>query len=116
MIEEYIKKYIELCLMLDEYNKLGVKRHNKAMKELSKLYYQLNEDKKMAEEILDKLLNFEDERIKATAAAHCLGLNINLSKAEKTLKNISQKSKEPLARFNAEMTLTTWKEQGYLKF
>jgi hypothetical protein len=116
MKEEFIKKYVKLCSMLDDYNKLGVKRHNRAMNELSKLYYQLNDDKVMAEEILITLLDFEDERIKATAAAHCLGLSINLAKAEKTLKNISQKSKEPLARFSAEMILKTWKEQGYLKF
>jgi len=116
MKEEFIEKYVKLCSKLDDYTEMGVKRHNRAMKELSKLYYLLSEDKHMAEEILIILLDFDDERIKITAATHCLGLNINLTMAEKTLNNISHKSNVPLSRFNAEMILKTWKEQGYLKF
>jgi hypothetical protein len=57
-----------------------------------------------------------DERVRATAAAHSLGLNVNLTKAQKVLKEIMQNSPEPLSRFNAEMTLKVWKEQGYLNF
>jgi len=116
MVEVYLEKYVDLCLQLDEYTKAGVKRHNNAMRKLSALFSEVASDKKLAEELFSKLMMLDDERIKATAAAHCLGLNLNLKKAEETLKNIAKNSKEPLARFNAEMTLEVWKEQGYLTF
>ncbi len=86
------------------------------MKELAKLFYEISNNQEMAAELYNELMDFDDERVRSIAAAHSLGMNINLTKAQKTLKDISQKSIEPLARFNAEMTLTTWKEQGYLKF
>ncbi len=115
-MREYVKKYVELCSMLGEYTKAGVKKHNKAMKELAKLFYEISSDKKMAEELYNELMDFDDECIRATAAAHSIGMNVNLTKAQKTLRDISRNSNEPLARFSAEMTLKTWKEQGYLKF
>ena len=86
------------------------------MKELAKLFYEINSNQEMAEELFNELMDFDDERVKSIAAAHSLGMNINLTKAQKTLKDISKKSNEPLSRFNAEMTLQTWKKQGYLKF
>lgn len=116
MIDEYIKKYIELCFELDDYSKEGVKKHNKAMKKLAKLFRQLEDDKELATVVYDSLMNHGDQRVRATAAAHSLGLNVNLTKAQKVLKEIMQNSPEPLSRFNAEMTLQVWKEQGYLNF
>jgi hypothetical protein len=116
MIDEYMRKYVELCSDLDIYTKEGVKKHNKAMKKLAKLFHQLEDDKKLAAEVYDSLMIHVDERVRATAAAHSLGLNVNLTKAQKVLKEIMQNSPEPLSRFNAEMTLKVWKEQGYLNF
>lgn len=116
MIENYKKRYLELCSLLDDYSKTGVKKHNKAMKELAKLFNEVNNNQGIAERLYSELMDFEDERVKSISAAHSLGMNINLIKAQDTLKYISQKSNEPLSRFNAEMTLKTWKEQGNLKF
>jgi septation ring formation regulator EzrA len=116
MIEKYKERYMELCSLLDEYSKTGVKKHNKAMKELAKLFSEVSNNQEIAEKLYSELMDSDDERVKSIAAAHSLGMNINLTKAQKTLKEISQKSNEPLSRFNAEMTLKTWKEQGYLKF
>ncbi len=116
MINEYMKKYIELCSELDDYSKEGVKKHNKAMKKLAKLFHKLEDDKKLAAEVYDNLMIHGDERVRATAAAHSLGLNVNLTKAQKVLKEIMRNSPEPLSRFNAEMTLKVWKEQGCLNF
>ena len=114
--DEYIKKYIELCSELDDYSKEGVKKHNKAMRRLAKLFHQLENDKELATVVYESLMNHSNQRVRLTAAAHSLGLNVNLSLAEKVLKEISFNSHEPLSRFNAEMTLQVWKEQGYLNF
>jgi hypothetical protein len=114
--DDYKKKYVELCMELDDYSKEGVKKHNKAMKILATLFHQLENDKKVAEVLFEQLMAFDDERVKAVAAAHSLGLNINLNKAQKTLKDIIKSSSEPLSRLNAEMTLQVWMEQGFLKF
>ena len=116
MIEKYKKRYLELCSLLDEYSKSGVKRHNKAMKELTKLYYEIGNDQALAVELYSELMDCDDERVRSIAASHSLGMNINLDKAQKTLVDISQKSNKSIARFNAEMTLKVWKQQGYLKF
>jgi len=116
MINKYFDKYIELCLQLDDYTKEGVKKHNKAMKQLAKLFNEIKENRWLAEELYDRLLSYQDERVRAIASAHCLGMNVHIDKAKKCLENISKTSNEPLSRFSAEMTLRTWKEQGFLRF
>ena len=109
-------QFIDLCLKCDEYTKVGVKRHNRAVKELSALYHKIEADKNFAGELYDSLLDHHDERVRSTAAAHSLGMNVNISKAESVLRDIAANSSNPFSRFNAEMTLQTWKKRGYLCF
>ena len=116
MRNDYANRIVSLCLMLDEYTTAGVKQHNKAMDGLSIIYHELEADKEYAQELYLYLMGHDDDRVKATAAAHSLGLNINVPIAKKTLIKIMRNSSKPLARFNAEMTLQVWKEQGFLKF
>ena len=115
-MENYEAQFIALCLDCDEYTKEGVRRHNRAVKKLSALYRNLEEDKSFAEELYGRLLLHSDERVRSTAAAHCLGMNIHLSEAKATLRDIAANSPAPFARFNAETTLQIWESQGFLYF
>lgn len=114
--KDFYKRFIELCLRCDTYTKKGVKEHNKAVVELSRLFHDISDSSLYAEEIYSELMDHNDERVKSTAAAHSLALGINISKAKRTLFYIAKNSKEPLNRFNAEMTLEVWEKQGYLHF
>lgn len=108
-------KFIELCMLRGGLTKEGVKKNNKAMDELSKIYHLFDNDISSAQHFYLELMNHKDPWVKSTSAAHSLGLNVNVDTAKKVLKSIS-KDKDPIISFNAEMTLQVWKEQGYLNF
>ena len=112
----YRYRYMKLCSMLGEYSKTGVKKHNKGMDGLTKLFYKLSENKAIAGVLLTELMDLEDENIRLIAASHSLGMNLNLTKAQTTLNDIFLSSNKPLSRLNAEMALKTWEEQGFLRF
>lgn len=116
MIDGCFEKYVKLCLQLGDYGRDGVKKHNQAMKELAKIFHELKDDKKRAGNLYKQLMDHNDERVRIMAAAHSLGLNVNLVKAQKTLKKIKHDSADPETGFSAGMTLRIWQEQGYLNF
>jgi len=53
--------------------------------------------------------------VKIKAAAHCLSLNIVTEKALNVLKGVAKDESLEIFRFNAEMTLKVYMENGYLK-
>lgn len=112
-MNEYIKKYQDLCFDLNNgISKADIRRHNNAMKKLSEMYYQLCDidDKSF----IYSLLNQQNIQVKFIVATHCLGWGIYLKEAKKVLKQITKNRDEPELAFNAEVTLSIYKEQGYL--
>ena len=114
-MNEYISKYRELCLDLNEgVSKEDIRKHNSAMKKLSKLFYQLKnqEDKKFVLELL-----YDDNiQIASLVASHCLGWKVYDREAIKVLKSISKNKSNSVVAFNAKMTLEVYNSQGYLDF
>lgn len=114
-VMDYIEKYIILGKDLNDCTtKEDVKRHNIAMKNLSKLYKEI-------ELVSDKtflllLLENQNIHLRALVAAHCLGMNIYIPEAKKTLKKIAHQNSNQIMAFNAQATLDVWKKQGYLNF
>ncbi len=111
----YKDQYLFLCGQLSDCaTKQEVKKHNAAMKELSRLFYQVREleDKSF----LLELLGNENERTQSLIAAHCLGLKVYIPEAKKTLAAIAKKSENPIIAFGAQSTLDVWRKQGYLLF
>lgn len=112
---DYKKLYLLHCADLNDCTtKEDVRRHNAAMKHLSKLFYQIEcePDKSF---LLELLLN-ENDRTKILVAAHCLGLDVYVSEAKKVLSALAKNKVNPILAFEAQATLDVWKQQGYLKF
>ena len=115
MIKDYKEQYLLYCANLcDCTTKENVKRHNTAMKQLGKLYHQIESEKDKS--FLLELLQNESERTKALVAAHCLGLGVYISEAKKVLSVLAESKANPILAFEAQATLDVWKQQGYLKF
>ena len=113
---DYKELYLLYCANL--YNgttKEDVKRHNAAMKQLGNLFYQIKGESDKS--FLLELLATGDDCTKELVAAHCLGLDVYVSKATKVLSSLAKSKKaDPVIAFNARATLDAWKQQGYLKF
>lgn len=116
MIEDYKNKYLMLCENLYGVTKKEVKKHNKSMELLCELYHEISNDKELAEELLYDLMMENNEKVQVICASQCLGLNINVRMAKKTLKKISNKSCDSMVSLNAEMILHIYEEQGYIDF
>ena len=115
MTVDYKEVYLLHCANLNDCTtKEDVERHNLAMKNLGKLFYQI-EGEKDKSFLLELLLN-ENNRTKALVAAHCLGLGVYISEAKKVLSSLAKSKANPILAFNAQATLDVWKQQGYLKF
>ena len=115
MMTDYKELYLLHCANLNDCStKEDVKRHNVAMKQLGKLFSQIQgeQDKSF---LLELLLN-ENDRTKALVAAHCLGYGVYVSEAKKVMSSLAKSKATPILAFEAQATLDVWEQQGYLKF
>ena len=113
---DYKAQYLLYCNDLNHgYTKADVKRHNSAMKELGKLFQQLQSESDHRA-FLFELLQNEVPQTRALAAAHCLGLGVYISEATKVLRKLAKNKMDPFLAFEAQSTLEVWKQQGYLTF
>ncbi len=118
-IEKFLVRYKDLAIQHRKASRLGdYKQANKAYDKLKKLYDKLQEQENeaLAEKVLTTFLKSNDIRVRAWAAAHCLGLNKHIEEAENALDEISKMKDVGIERHDAEMTLKVWREKGYLKF
>ena len=115
MITDYKGQYLLHCANLNDCTtKNYVKRHNAAMKQLSKLFYQVEGESDKT--FLLELLTTENDRTKALVAAHCLGFGVYVSEAKKVLSALAKSNANPILAFEARATLDVWTQQGYLRF
>lgn len=112
---KYKEDYIFHCSALNKgYTKKDVKAHNAAMKELAKIFYQVQ--KEQDKSFYLELLHDNSIQVRLMAAAHCLGLNEYIDEATKTLISIARDKTNVELAFEAQATLDVWKQQGYLRF
>ena len=106
-MKDYYNLFIELslrqCTKNDYRNKLKVKTHNAASKELKQLQTEMKRND--CEEILYMLLYHKDDRVKVNAATLCLQMNILVEQVVLVLKNIIELSDDPTICFSAKMLL-----------
>lgn len=119
MMTDYKELYLLYCANLcadsnDYTTKVYVKRHNAAMKQLSKLFHQIEDEPDKS--FLLELLATGNDQAKALVAAHCLGFGVYVSEAKKVLSSLAKNKTNPILAFEAQTTLDVWKRQGYLKF
>lgn len=115
MMPDYKELYLLHCANLNDCTtKEDVKQHNVAMKQLGKLFHQLEGE--LDKSFLLELLTTENDHTKALVAAHCLGFGVYVSEATKVLSSLAKDKGNPILAFEAQATLDVWKQQGYLKF
>ena len=115
MMTDYNGLYLLHCANLNDCTtKKDVKRHNAAMKQLGKLFHQIEGESDKS--FLLDLLTAENDQTKALVAAHCLGLGVYISEAKKVLSSLAKSNTNPILAFEAKTTLDVWKKQGYLNF
>jgi len=112
VIKEYIDRYLDLhsktCRKPGDYEKISLRKHNKAMRELISLYDEINSDRGLAEEVYSELLQNADMDVQLSAAASCLKLNIHIEDATEILERIS-KTGHSMAATNAVRVLGVWR-------
>lgn len=114
MMDYYKEQYLKYCAKLNRCTtKAEVRKHNAAMKQLSKLYHQV--EKEEDKSFLAEMLYNADNRTRLLVAAHCLGFGVYVSDALEVLSTLANHS-DPFIAFEAQGTLYVWKQQGYLKF
>jgi hypothetical protein len=110
-----IDQYIETCDILSETMPEGdYKRGNKEWNKVVKIFKILENNTELANNTLPLLFDNENVATRSKAAAHCISLNIRVDEAEEMLEEISRDKGYGIFRFEAEMTLKVWREQGYL--
>lgn len=115
-IDEIVRLYEEYSIIKDECIREGKYRPiNKEMKKLLKIYKLFEEDEDYAHKCIDTLLEKEDIILKSLIATYCLSLNYKVEDALNFLEKIASDPQNGVYKFEAEMTLKVWKEQGYLK-
>ncbi|GHU83106.1 hypothetical protein FACS1894196_2470 [Clostridia bacterium] len=114
--QNVVEQYVETCQILKETALSGdYKRGNKEGRKIVKMFRILENNIELANLSLPKLFCNKNVVTKSKAAAHCIALNIRVSEAEKILEEVANDDSYGIFRFNAEMTLKVWREQGYLK-
>lgn len=114
--EDVLKQYEESCRIMYEATEIGdYKTNNKEGKKLIKIFKYFENNREFAMECINEMLCHEHVLVRTKAAAYCLALKENVEAGERVLEEISQEKSFGIYRFNAEMTLKVWREQGYLK-
>ena len=80
--DSYAKEYIMLCSQLckkaEDYTKIKVRKHNKAIDKLNQIREEMSKDQELTEEVYRILLGCEDSYVQQSAASDCLRLNIHV--------------------------------------
>lgn len=91
------------------------KTNNKEGSRLINLYKLFEKDRAFGYQCIDKLLESHNVVVKTKAAAYCLALEYKTEYAISVLQEISSDPQNGIFGFNAEMTMKTWRKNGYLK-
>lgn len=116
MSKDYCKEYIKACSCLNDFTNsttAQIAKHNRAMDKLSKLYHEV-EDKDKSFYLV--LLDSDNERVRLTAAAHCLGHGIYTDKAMSIVEYLDKHGSAPGVLLDAHGILYVLNTEGHLKF
>lgn len=115
MNKDYEKILVELCSKLmdmEHYGKKHVRINNIATRNIFSIFDELKEDIPYSTELLSKLIQYDDEKVKCSAASGCLKLNLHVQEAKRILFYIYENSKDSFRRASAFNTLIY---HGYIK-
>jgi len=108
----YIDKYLDLlfqtCTKPEDYGKISIRKHNKAIVRLNALQEEICKDNDLAEKIFFELLRNHDITVLLNATACCIHFNLHIEEAVKTLEFIIISGDRWNAEW-AERTLKIWR-------
>lgn len=108
----FMDKYIYYTLKMEEaMSRNNYRINNFYVLKANKLIEKC-ENEKYYEEALNELMDNENLKISADAAADSLRRNCNIDKAVKKLKEISIREDAKLVAFSAGIALETWLKNG----
>ena len=113
-MEKEKQEIINLCSNLFGETKAEVRKSNKSVDELIRIFEEVRPNEERAQRLYMDLMNYDDDKVCFEAATCCLKLKRNTKEAEKVLERISQSNPNPLIRFSAEKVLEVWRERGWL--
>ena len=116
-VESLMQAYIDSATIHGEATLGGdYKRANRAAKNLIKIYKIMEQDHQLAAQMLEVLMSCQNINVRVYSSAHALGLCIYIDKATTILEEISSQKDSGIFGSDADMTLTAYKNKGYLKF
>ena len=101
--DEFIKLSLQQCTKEDYVDKSKVKKHNQALKKLSLLIAEINENER--ENVLSNLLSHCDSRVVINAASFSLQFGVLFEEARKALEKILASECDSTIIFSAEILL-----------
>lgn len=115
-IEEIIKQYETSGKIIFDATYSGdYKTNNREGKKLLKLFKTFEHNPEFAMVCIKELLNSDNVVVRIEAASYCLALRLDVKTGERALEEISRNRDYGIFRFNAEMTLKVWRENGELR-
>lgn len=112
--DEYVKLCLLQCLKPDYLDKRRLRQHNRSVTKLAKL----SEEMIVSEctDILEKLLIYNDDRVKENAAFLCLKKNVLIEKALDVLKELDESSEDPFLSLGAHRMLDLYEKKDEMIF
>ncbi len=111
-MENYKERIIELALSTnsatDYGDKAKLRRHNAAMKKLYAISLELKEDKQKAAQVYTELLTHPEEKVRYTAAAELIQLDICTKEAYSVMRKIWCEGEDLLISLHAKMYCEGW--------
>jgi len=89
---------------------------NKQYAKLAKYFHQLEKDRSFAQNFMENAFQHPNPSVKGWAAAHALGLGVEIEEAIGILQKLSEDKSIGIVRLDAEMALREWKRKGKLSF
>ena len=112
-MEDIKEKYIQYFNEIGEVCLTDYRKNNQLYNKAAKLFQNIEHDRELAERLFDELLNNDNPYVRLGVAVHSISLGLHLNRCKRVLKDIKRKC-DGYLQLSADMTLETWKEQGYL--
>lgn len=99
----FVKLSLQQCCKDDYLDKQKVWMHNNASVKLQSLQAEMK--KNDCVDVLVRLLNYDDDRVRLNAASLCIHMGVLCDEAKSALKNIVDCSTDSVMSFSAKMVL-----------
>ena len=113
--ESIVEIFIEESVLHGECTVSGnYKQGNKAADRLFRIWREIKDSKFDGEKLVDELIESSNLPTRQWISAIALDMHYRVDEALEILSDIAKTNEYPTVRFSAQMTMKTWKKQGWL--